>query len=29
LDVGHHSITIVAAGWDQSEVKKSFVIDVQ
>ena len=29
LHVGHHNVTIVAAGWDQSEVKKSFTIDVQ
>ena len=29
LPVGHHSVTIVAAGWDQSVVKKSFKIDVQ
>jgi hypothetical protein len=29
LPAGEHSVTIVAAGWDQSEVKKSFKIDVQ
>ena len=29
LNAGHHNVTIVAAGWDQSEVKRSFMIDVQ
>ena len=29
LDPGHHNVTVVAAGWDQSEVKQSFKIDVQ
>jgi FG-GAP-like repeat len=29
LNLGHHSVTIVAAGWDQSKVTKSFKIDVQ
>ena len=28
LDVGHHNVVIVAAGWDQSEVNESFEIDV-
>ncbi len=29
LPAGHHNVTIVAAGWDQSTEKKSFPIDVQ
>lgn len=29
LSAGQHSVTVVGAGWDQSEVKKSFNIDVQ
>jgi FG-GAP-like repeat/FG-GAP repeat len=29
LNAGHHNVTIVAAGWDQSKVTKSFKIDVR
>jgi hypothetical protein len=29
LNAGQHSVAIVGAGWDQSEVKTSFKIDVQ
>jgi hypothetical protein len=29
LSPGTHSVTIVAAGWDQTTVRKSFTIDVQ
>ncbi len=29
LNPGHHSVSIAAAGWDQSKVTKSFKIDVQ
>jgi hypothetical protein len=29
LAAGRHSVTVVAAGWDQSEIKRSFKIEVQ
>ena len=28
LSAGQHSVTVVGAGWDQSEVKKSFMVNV-
>ena len=29
LSPGTHQVTIVAAGWDQTTIRKSFTIDVQ